>query len=293
MNRVFSIIVAGMILLAPSLATPAMGQASRAPGQLSPELTNAILGSSRPVQLRSTRPATNRPAARLPSNPATRQTRVRPDQREARQAGGKQISGVTTLRSTRPLPSTQQPTFQPFQLGGGQPISKVGVSRFPNSGLRPNQNGGVPVTTSLVPNLTQDQRARKLELAVQEQRASRESQPHDASSYDGLNPESNSAGQSGAADQPDQPEQQNAADVPNEQNPAPARRVVSTALPANFGANRLVRPTTGIARTGGSSIQGRGVPRRAAGIPRSPKILPAGQGSRSAASRLRGGFAVG
>ena len=264
MNRFLSIIVAGTIMLAPALTTPVFGQVSRTSGQVSPELTNAILGGSRPVQLRNTSAAPTTSGLRLQSNPVIQSSGVRPDQRKAKPADRTQVADVTTLQSNKPLPSTvQQPAFQPFRLGGSELIGKVGVSRFPK--------------------LAQAQPTLKFEPAVQEQPGSRESQKS-ATRYDGLNPEnSQPASQLGDA------EQQNAPDSPTELNPAPARPVVSTALPANFGANSLARPSTGIPRTGSSaSIRGPGPPRRASGIPRSPNILPAG-GRRSAASRPRGG----
>ena len=286
-------IVGGLILLVTCFTSFATAQTGPAGKQIPAELTAAIFGDSRPLPQR---PIPQRSAASVRQQPFSPASQVRESnnlqkKEPAARKPAARIVGVTTLAPvTQPkLTAGQQSAFRPFQLGTGQPVSKVGVSRFSNSGMRPSESGGLPVTPRVVPTHTQDQRAILLERAVRE-RADRESLSGE-SSYSANSYDANYGGELAEDQPPGQPggeAGQGSGDF--NQNPASARPVVSTALPENFVANRLARPTTGISRFSGPlSVRGPASPRRAAGIPSSPMILPAGAGRRSSAGRRGGG----
>ncbi len=294
MRTVYSIAASGLILLVTFFANLAAAQTVTAGKQLPDALTAAILGDSRPRSQRIVPPVRPQPFA-----PATGRLRRPISQQKKTSTVEKQesrIVGVTTLaQPTQPAQQQrttgQRPSFRPLQLGSGQPTSRVGVSRFANSGMRPSESGGLPVTPRVVPEYTQDQRAALLERSIREraESESRESSETSAS----LSYEAKFYRDELAADNPSgQPgggNRQRSSDSPTAQNSAPSSPAISTALPVGFGANRLARPTTGVSRFAGPAVRGPASPRRASGIPSSPMILPAGAGRRSSAGRLRGG----
>lgn len=285
MRTVHSIAASGLILLVTFLANHAAAQTGPAGKQLPADVTAAILGDSRPRNQRivpPVRPQPFAPATGQVRGPISQQKKAPPVEKQVRR-----IVGVTTLaQPAQPqLTTGQQTSFRPFQLGSGQPASRVGVSRFENSGMRPSESSGLPVSPRVVPEHTQDQRAALLERSIREraESVSSESLSYETSFY----------GDELAADHPsEQPgggNGQSSGDSSTEQNTAPVRPVVSTALPVGFGANRLATPTTGVSRFAGPMVSRPSSPRRASGIPSSPMILPAGAGRRSSAGRLGGG----